>query len=451
VKRAALGAFTALLALSLSAFPDMASVVSAQRGEPARLVVRDFEGPRASRVRSQAVRALSRRRAQVRLVRSRELSRAERSLGLDLERDADLLEAARTLELAGFVEGRVSREGRSWRAHIQLRSGSHAAVVAETTVTARSPRQLDARVRTRLWRALDDAVEALESPSGEEPAESFGPAGAEHEHGDAGRQPLEGAQADVHSDAAVELAESPGGTASPHALAVRIGAQALGRRYTYNDDLFLALNTYALPMGPAIAAELEWFPGAHVSSGVASAFGVSARYERVIGVTSSASRSQNISYSTDSQLVEAGGLARHRVGSVDLRGELAFGAHRYGLAASDGSDPNLPVADYRYLRLGAGVALRVGRVVELSLDGAYLHLLSIGELDDEAWFPRASGAGLELRAGVRVDLGSGFSVGYTLGLRRYWFALDPEVGDARVAGGALDRYVQNSLWLGYRL
>ena len=101
---------TALVGASLFLLLDLASVAEAQRRgrrgnrDRVRLVIRDFEGPRASRVRSQAVRAFARRRQEVRLVRSRELSRAERNLGLDLELSADMIVAA-DLGVSGEMDG----------------------------------------------------------------------------------------------------------------------------------------------------------------------------------------------------------------------------------------------------------------------------------------------------------------------------------------------------------
>jgi hypothetical protein len=113
--------------------------------------------------------------------------------------------------------------------------------------------------------------------------------------------------------------------------------------------------------------------------------------------------------------------------------------------------PHVPAADYRQLRAGVGTRFPVSSTMSLMAGADYLHLLSIGELR-EGYFPQATGHGGYGYAGAAYALGwtRGLEARITVDLRRYVFAMNPEVGDTHVAGGAVDQYVGVNLGFGYR-
>ena len=61
------------------------------------------------------------------------------------------------------------------------------------------------------------------------------------------------------------------------------------------------------------------------------------------------------------------------------------------------------------------------------------------------WFPRATGAGLDAGAMLTFHAKPWLELYARVDLRRYFFAMNPEVGDPWIAGGATDQYVGGAL------
>ncbi len=66
--------------------------------------------------------------------------------------------------------------------------------------------------------------------------------------------------------------ETPVSTNKPMALRLGVGFTAMSRNYAYRDDLFSVMAQYRLPIGPAAQGELELYPGAFFTSGLAANF-----------------------------------------------------------------------------------------------------------------------------------------------------------------------------------
>ena len=70
----------------------------------------------------------------------------------------------------------------------------------------------------------------------------------------------------------------------------------------------------------------------------------------------------------------------------------------------------------------------------------------MGDIESDAWFPRASAQAIEGRLALRYRMWRGLTAEFGASMRRTWFDLDPEPrsgvepGTYPVAGGALDRY-----------
>jgi len=76
---------------------------------------------------------------------------------------------------------------------------------------------------------------------------------------------------------------------------------------------------------------------------------------------------------------------------------------------------------------------------------AYLAVTDAGEIGEDDWFPRLSVAGIEATLEAGYVLPDGLSLRLGVDLRRYFYSLNPEPGDAWIAGGALDQYVAGQL------
>src|SRR5690606_17903998 len=110
----------------------------------------------------------------------------------------------------------------------------------------------------------------------------------------------------------------------------------------------------------------------------------------------------------------------------------------------------IPSVSYQYVRGGVSLAYPITDRLAVRAGLAWRHLLGTGEFQSDEWFPRVTGAGVDSALGITYDLFSGLSAHLSADLRRYFFAMNPEVGDELIVGGAIDQYLSMSLGLGWR-
>ncbi len=253
---------------------------------------------------------------------------------------------------------------------------------------------------------------------------------------------------DSPSDGAIEMAETKKTPVRLKgrslAYQVRFETGIAGRNLSYNDDLFGALAPYSLPAGPQIGGRLRVFPGAFITRGFARNFGIGFHGHGIVGVTTKDPNERESSTSA----YDLGG---------DLRGRLPIGAHDVSLFAGMGHDRyaldtvapfEVPQTNYTYARVGLEGTVRVSNV-EVELQGAWRPVLSMGEIKDADWFPRASVLAFEAGLSAVYSLDIGLQFGLRADMRRYAFSFSPEPGDNRVAGGAADQRWSAGLVLGW--
>jgi hypothetical protein len=78
---------------------------------------------------------------------------------------------------------------------------------------------------------------------------------------------------------------------------------------------------------------------------------------------------------------------------------------------------------------------------------SYLGVLSTGPLG--TYFTRARVGGVEGRAGAAYTLARGVELSLEASYTRFFYSLNPQPGDAYVAGGALDQLLRGSLGVAY--
>ena len=98
------------------------------------------------------------------------------------------------------------------------------------------------------------------------------------------------------------------------------------------------------------------------------------------------------------------------------------------------------------MRVGLDARLTVWRLAFL-VGAGYLGVLDAGEVYDR--FSAASVGGIDTELTLAVILGSGFETRLGAHYERYFSTFEPEVGDAYVAGGALDQVVGVRLGAAY--
>ena len=139
------------------------------------------------------------------------------------------------------------------------------------------------------------------------------------------------------------------------------------------------------------------------------------------------------------------GLAIKR---VDVALTAAYGEHRFSIDGDQGMGGELlPDVTYRWARGGLDTRWPLGARWALSARGGYRHLLGTGDLQNGAWFPRATGQGVDGSVGIHLRVAGWLGAYARAEVRHYFFALNPEVGDELVAGGAVDSFLGGAIGL----
>jgi hypothetical protein len=207
------------------------------------------------------------------------------------------------------------------------------------------------------------------------------------------------------------------------------------RRLRWNDDYEDVLRRYDLAanaVGVTVAARpLRNLPGAYVQ--VAG--------EMVVGVNGSRT-DDGMEYGTSGSEWSATAGLGFRLLGLELGVAAAFGEHRFSIDGDQGMGGELlPDVTYRYARGGLDLRRPLGSRLALTGRAGYRHLLGTGDLGNDAWFPRSTGAGVDGSAGLQLRVLSWLGMYARAEVRHYFFAMNPEVGDELIAGGAVDSYL----------
>ena len=236
---------------------------------------------------------------------------------------------------------------------------------------------------------------------------------------------------------------------APSALFLALGMTIGSRELGYNDDVFLALRPYSLPAAWGLRGQARWYPGAHFTSDFLANIGIDVTAGGAIGLSSR--QRDGTTYGTEAWDLHAGVDVRIPLAPVELGLGLGYGAHTFGLGASEsGQMAELPYVAYQYVRPAARFHAEFGAGIYADVDFGWRILTASGAFG-ETWFPRSSGTGFDLaaRLGWESDLGLGVRAGFEM--QRYFFTLNPEVGDPYIAGGAVDQFLTGTFDLTYRL
>ena len=231
-----------------------------------------------------------------------------------------------------------------------------------------------------------------------------------------------------------------------------LGLDLLGRQFHYNQRLNSGLSTtlrpYDLPSGvllpetPGFSASVELFPLAK-ADGFIRDIGVNGHF----GMNwAKASLGSTV---VDAQAVDWGANLRARfflgpratapvIGVEAGGGELSF-------AFNDAHTPVsgfLPTVDYGYLRFGADSRIPLGPAA-LLLGAGYRVILGAGEL--AVHFPREEVWSVDARVGAALRIAPGLEARLVVKYTRVWTSFNPDPGDAYVAGGGLDQFLNADL------
>ncbi len=222
-------------------------------------------------------------------------------------------------------------------------------------------------------------------------------------------------------------------------IVISVEERPFWRRLRYNDDVNDRLRPSDL-VANAVGIQASYRPLKNFQP-----FSVLGSGELAVGVNGSRT-SDGTAYATSSSEWGLGvgldvGIRSARIGIAATYGEQRFNLD---------DDPMMelvPDVTYRFARGGLSFAMPLASRFSLLVTGGYRHLFGMGGLTEATWFPRASGAGLDVSAGVAFHVTSWLDIQARLDARRYFFAMHPEVGDPWIAGGATDDYIGGAIGL----
>jgi hypothetical protein len=209
------------------------------------------------------------------------------------------------------------------------------------------------------------------------------------------------------------------------------------RRLTYRDDW---------PMDGADVRRYDMLANAVIARLAVRPFGALPGFEILMSgelvTTVPASQGPgNQAYATRSSQLLGGGRYAFDAGLLRAAVEAGVGLHRFAISDEMSSFGELvPDTEYRFARLGAGATFPLGAATANTSLG-YRRLFGTGELTAEQWFPRATGGGVDAMFGCELALTRYVRAHVQTEVRRYFFAMNPEPGDALIVGGALDEYL----------
>lgn len=254
-----------------------------------------------------------------------------------------------------------------------------------------------------------------------------------------------------------------GGLGAPGALdedAIRL-AMGLGffsRSFSWTDDIFEDLAAYELGGAPMFRVGAQWFPGAHLSDGIAGWFGAELDFElpfavdSEVGLVDAEGQVETVSFPTSASAWRVGLVGRIPLEVFEVSLGLGYGERRFHLEVSDGGLQVTDLPEVRYQTLDARLALllRISETVDISAFGNWGFMLDSGPIG-RFWFPRSSSHMAGAGGQVTVHVTEGVGVFGRFDWQGAFFDLQPEPGDTYVAGGASDTYMSASLGLSYVL
>lgn len=447
----------ALFAASVDAAPRRRAKARPARASSARVVVLPVGG-KATPAFKAVAKGLS--ASGVKLVTVRELSALE---GMPESR-SDYVAAARQLNATAFVlvdsgKGRVKVITATV---FNGRDGKALGVVKWKAPPPRGARSLQKtafkRLRPLLARGQAPAADEAPRPAAAEPLSQVPPEPAPDEKEkekeqkkDEAERPSRTALAEAQGSEDEDAEEDEDAPRGDGGLLFdgELGVRGFSRRLNFTDDVFNAVSGYRVRMAPALELGLEYYPGVHLgSSRPLSYLGVTFAGDYTLGLSSVTDDGSQLS--TRAYGFSGGLKGRYPVGASEVGFGLSFGSRVFNVAAPASGMLPLPDAGYQYVRGLASGRIALSPTLALRLGAGYLHVLDAGELST-GYFPNLSGGGVEGSLSIAYRLTDALELRVGGTGQRFFFSMNPQVGDTYVAGGAVDQYLAATLGLGLRL
>jgi hypothetical protein len=437
-----------------------------------KVVVVMFKGPAADKYRIAVMKSVY--RSGIDVVPDKTLVKVEADLGLQKVSDS-YTGISRELKLAGFVSGIITG-GRRPKARVIVHDPNGKPIGGQIFQATSAPKlmaMVSAGAGPKVAAVLGaggGAEPVAEAPAAKEEAVAAAEPAEEEEKPrkrkrgeDADKEKSEeeaaddkeGADADVEAsadddDEVVTKKKSAGSKGLRAAFVMRM----FSRNFAYNQSVVGNQQGYQapeskfanLPLVPAPGIALEYFP--------MNAFGVFGGYNKAIAGSKDSGGSV---YATTAFSWLVGAKGRIGLGSIEIEPGVGYGAQAFtieNLATAPGRI-NVAGVDYRFARAGSGLRIPMASGSAFTVGGHYLHILSAGDILNEAKYFKGSAVGGELSADYLMPLSfaKGFDLSVGLDFRRMAFAFTPTKApmSGRIAGGAIDQYIGLNIGVGYRL
>jgi hypothetical protein len=247
------------------------------------------------------------------------------------------------------------------------------------------------------------------------------------------------------ADRSLSLAGQGAAQAGRWLFVARAEGGAATRRFAYVDRVTSSLRPYTLSAAPFASLALELYPFARAQVPVFRGLGVVGSYGRAVGLSSADASGTRVG--TTWQSYDVGVRQRYAAGPALFGLDVAYGANDLHFDTPS-FDATLPSANYTFVRAGLDTRVSVG-AFSLLAGGGYLDVLRAGALQDA--FPRETVAGVDAFLGGAYSITTHLELSMRLDYTRFFYAFNPQPGDANVAGGALDEMAKLSLGLAYTL
>jgi outer membrane biosynthesis protein TonB len=460
--------------------------VAVLAGRPAsaadnKIVVEQFQGPGADRLRQQVVAQLA-QQGEMEIVPDKKVAATEADLGLIQSSDAyDAV--AKQLKANFFLGGAVSA-GKKHTAKLTLRTAD-GGVLGSTSWSAPNQKKLMSEVSSTLAPKLQSlmaksgagagggataAATKAEEPAGappppppeeKKPSKKEVEKAAEADKADEApkvaedeekpRKRSRGRDSEDEDDTSVSARASrdaAGGVRKVGANVIDLfaGVHFFSRTFDYNQKYVannkLPLQKHNVTM-PAPVIGGEYYPIEYL--GLAGSF----EYTKI-----AASQYAGGNYNTVLMHYWVGLKPQLPLQDVVIQGLLAYGNQSMSIEvdAKDPGEPQVPKVSYNHVKAGAAVRLPLSSLITLFGGANYMHMLNLGDVTTKLYFPGATAVGGEAHAGLAVSLpwATGLEGRIVGDFRRIAFNMNSLPSDQRIAGGAIDQYLGISLQVAYR-
>lgn len=213
-----------------------------------------------------------------------------------------------------------------------------------------------------------------------------------------------------------------------------------GRFFRYNDPITTNLRDYSVFGAPGISARAEVYPLAPLGILILKDLGLTGEFRMQPGISSETSDGTEV----ETAWMRFGGGLRFRLPVGDKEKPFVFGLRGgfvqdgFVLSAAGDLAAEAPSVKYNFMRVGLDARFPIGPVA-ITAFGGYMGALDAGEVKER--FTEPSIGGIDVGGGLTVPIALGFEARLQAEYVRWFYAFAPVVGDAFVAGGALDEYI----------